>query len=65
VLGESSTFGYPYAHNGSMFKMLDQRLADFFPERKLEIVNLGMPAISSFALPVCWRRTKTCRRRIC
>jgi len=49
-LGGSSTFGYPYAHNGSMSKMLGQRLADYFPERKIEIVNLGMPAISSFSL---------------
>lgn len=49
-LGGSSTFGYPYAHNGSMSKMLGQRLTDYFPERKLEIINLGMPAISSFSL---------------
>ncbi len=49
-LGGSSTFGYPYAHNGSMSKMLGQRLADYFPDRKIEIVNLGMPAISSFSL---------------
>ncbi len=49
-LGGSSTFGYPYAHNGSMSKMLGQRLADYFPDRRIEIVNLGMPAINSFSL---------------
>ncbi len=49
-LGGSSTFGYPYAHNGSMSKMLGQRLGDYFPDRRIEIVNLGMPAINSFAL---------------
>ncbi len=49
-LGGSSTFGYPYAHNGSMSKMLGQRLQDYFPDRKLEIINLGMPAINSFSL---------------
>lgn len=49
-LGGSSTFGYPYAHNGSMSKMLGQRLQDYFPDRRLEIINLGMPAINSFSL---------------
>lgn len=50
VLGESSTAGYPYMYNGSMSKMLYQRLLDYFPEREIEVVNLAMPAINSFSL---------------
>lgn len=50
VLGESTTAGYPYMYNGSMSKMLYQRLMDYFPEREIEVVNLAMPAINSFSL---------------
>ena len=50
VLGESTTAGYPYMYNGSMSKMLAQRLSDYFPEREIEVVNLAMPAINSFSL---------------
>jgi tetratricopeptide (TPR) repeat protein len=50
VLGGSSAFGYPYGHNGSFSKFLSQRLALIFPEKKFEIINLGMPAINSFSL---------------
>lgn len=50
VLGESTTAGYPYMYNGSMSKMLYQRLLDYFPEREMEVVNLAMPAINSFSL---------------
>ncbi len=50
VLGESTTAGYPYMYNGSMSKMLDQRLLDYFPDREIEVVNLAMPAINSFSL---------------
>ena len=50
VLGESTTAGYPYMYNGSMSKMLSQRLLDYFPEREIEVVNLAMPAINSFSL---------------
>lgn len=50
VLGESTTAGYPYMYNGSMSKMLAQRLFDYFPEREIEVVNLAMPAINSFSL---------------
>ncbi len=50
VLGESTTAGYPYLYNGSMSKLLQQRLRDYFPDREIEIANLAMPAINSFAL---------------
>ncbi len=50
VLGGSSAYGYPYGHNGSLSKFLLQRLQAYFPEKRLEVVNLAMPAINSFSL---------------
>jgi tetratricopeptide (TPR) repeat protein len=50
VLGGSSAYGYPFGHNGSLSKFLLQRLQAHFPEKRLEIVNLAMPAINSFSL---------------
>lgn len=50
VMGGSSAIGYPYMHNGSLSKMLFQRLVDYFPDKELEVVNLGMTAINSFSL---------------
>jgi tetratricopeptide (TPR) repeat protein len=50
VLGGSSAYGYPYGHNGSLSKFLLQRLQAHFPEKRLEVVNLAMPAINSFSL---------------
>lgn len=50
VMGESTTAGYPYMYNGSMSKMLYQRLVDYFPDREIEVVNLAMPATNSFSV---------------
>jgi len=50
VMGESTTAGYPYMYNGSMSKMLYQRLLDYFPDREIEVVNLAMPATNSFSV---------------
>ncbi|MDZ7343885.1 MAG: tetratricopeptide repeat protein, partial [candidate division KSB1 bacterium] len=50
VLGGSSAYGYPYGHNGSFSKFLLQRLQAQFPEKRVEVVNLAMPAINSFTL---------------
>lgn len=50
VIGESTTAGYPYMYNGSMSKMLYQRLLDYFPDREIEVVNLAMPATNSFSV---------------
>lgn len=50
VLGESTTAGFPYGNNVMFPRILNVRLADAFPERKIEIVNMGMAAISSYAM---------------
>lgn len=50
VLGESSAMGYPYMHNGSFHRMLKYRLERTFPDKNIEIINLALTAINSYAL---------------
>ena len=50
VLGESTTAGFPYGNNVMFPRILNIRLADAFPDRKIEVVNMGMAAISSYAM---------------
>jgi tetratricopeptide (TPR) repeat protein len=50
VLGGSTTAGYPYANNLMFSRILDRRLNDVFPDRKIEVINLAMSAINSYAL---------------
>lgn len=46
-IGESTMFGYPYPSNVTAPRFLRDRLQTLFPERKFEIINLGIPAVSS------------------
>ncbi|GAB4022831.1 hypothetical protein [Spirosoma koreense] len=48
VLGESTTIGYPYFHNGSFHRWLQYRLMHTFPDRNFEIVNLALTAVNSY-----------------
>src|SRR5579872_6562708 len=50
VLGESTTIGYPYFHNGSFHRWLQYRLNRSFPDKKLEIVNLSLTAVNSYTV---------------
>ncbi|HYA15330.1 MAG TPA: hypothetical protein VEF33_13430, partial [Syntrophales bacterium] len=50
VLGESSVEGFPYDANLISTRILQRRLQDIFPDRTIEVVNLGMTAIDSYAL---------------
>jgi tetratricopeptide (TPR) repeat protein len=50
VLGESTTIGYPYFHNGSFHRWLQYRLMNSFPERKFEVVNLSLTAVNSYTV---------------
>ncbi len=50
VLGESSTAGFPYSPNGTFSKYLKKRLLLNYPNKKIEVVNLSMAAINSYAL---------------
>lgn len=50
VLGESTTAGWPYPSNVMFTRSLQQRLADAFPDKYVEIVNTGIAAVSSYTL---------------
>ncbi|WP_192579155.1 SGNH/GDSL hydrolase family protein [Dyadobacter aurulentus] len=47
VLGESTTIGYPYMHNGSFHRWLQYRLMHTFPEKDFELINLSLTAVNS------------------
>ncbi|MFQ5629617.1 MAG: tetratricopeptide repeat protein [bacterium] len=50
VLGGSSAAGYPYLYNGAFSQMLLPRLTNAFPGKKIEMVNMAMPAVNSYTL---------------
>ena len=50
VLGESTTIGYPYFHNGSFHRWLQYRLMREFPDKKMEIVNIALTAVNSYTV---------------
>lgn len=50
VLGESTTIGYPYFHNGSFHRWLQYRLTHIFPDQHFEIINLALTAVNSYAV---------------
>jgi tetratricopeptide (TPR) repeat protein len=47
VLGESTTIGYPYFHNGSFHRWLQYRLMRTFPDKNFEIINISLTAVNS------------------
>jgi tetratricopeptide (TPR) repeat protein len=49
-LGGSTTVGYPYWYNGSFSTYLQDRLRRLFPERAVEVINVGMTATNSFTV---------------
>ncbi|MBN9380217.1 MAG: hypothetical protein J0H74_05600 [Chitinophagaceae bacterium] len=50
VLGESTTLGYPYMHNGSFHRLLKYRLMHASPGTNLEIINLSLTAVNSYTV---------------
>jgi len=50
ILGESSSLGFPYMHNGSFARMLKYKLQFQFPQYNFEIINLSLTAINSYTL---------------
>jgi len=50
VLGESTTLGYPYFHNGSFHRWLQYRLMHTFPDRAFEVINLSLTAVNSYTV---------------
>jgi tetratricopeptide (TPR) repeat protein len=50
VLGESTTIGYPYFHNGSFHRWLQYRLTRMYPDKNFEIINLSLTAVNSYTV---------------
>ncbi|HLZ87388.1 MAG TPA: hypothetical protein VKQ52_09110, partial [Puia sp.] len=50
VLGESTTIGYPYFHNGSFHRWLQYRLMRTNPGKKIEIINVSLTAVNSYTV---------------
>lgn len=50
VLGESTTIGFPYLHNGSFHRWLQYRLMFSFPEKHFEVINLSLTAVNSYTV---------------
>ncbi|MGF7077168.1 GDSL-type esterase/lipase family protein [Mucilaginibacter sp. 3215] len=50
VLGESTTAGYPYMHNGSFHRWLQYRLMHIYPDINFEVVNVSLTAVNSYTV---------------
>jgi lysophospholipase L1-like esterase len=50
IMGGSTAAGWPYPNNVLFSRILRQRLADTFDDRKIEIINTGIAAINSYTL---------------
>lgn len=50
VLGESTTAGYPYGHNGSFHRWLKYRLMHTYPNIHFEIINVSLTAVNSYTV---------------
>jgi tetratricopeptide (TPR) repeat protein len=49
-LGGSTTVGYPYWFNAAFSTFLRSRLHALFPDRSIEVINLGLTATNSFTV---------------
>jgi lysophospholipase L1-like esterase len=50
ALGESTTAGFPFPHNGAFPRLLRDVLHDVLPSDSVEVVNLGISATNSFSM---------------
>ncbi len=50
AMGGSSAAGYPYGFNGTYSRVVRDVLQDAMPDREVEVVNVGISAISSYTL---------------
>jgi tetratricopeptide (TPR) repeat protein len=49
-LGGSTTVGFPYWYNSAFSSFLRDRLRRTFPDRSIEVINLGMTATNSYTV---------------
>ncbi|KAA3616889.1 MAG: hypothetical protein D8M58_05190 [Calditrichaeota bacterium] len=50
VLGASTTAGFPYQDNISFPRFLHTRLANTFPDKKIEVINTAITSVNSYTL---------------
>ena len=50
VIGESAAKGYPQPRNLAISSFLQSMLADAWPDKNVEVINLGTTAVASFPL---------------
>jgi len=50
VIGESTTAGYPYMHNGSFHRWLQYRLMHQYPNLNFEVINVSLTAVNSYTV---------------
>ena len=50
MMGGSTMAGWPFPNNVMSSRVLNQRLSDAFPDRNIEIVNVGIAAVNSYTL---------------
>ena len=50
AMGGSSAAGYPYGYNAMYSRVVRDVLQDAMPDKKVEVINVGISAISSYAL---------------
>ncbi|MFY9151966.1 MAG: hypothetical protein WAO52_08130 [Prolixibacteraceae bacterium] len=50
VMGSSTVVGFPYDNNLMFSRILQERLRDAYPDKKIELVNTAITAINSFTL---------------
>ena len=50
VLGGSSTAGWPYNSNASFPREVKRRLQLTFPQKEIEVINLGISAVNSYTI---------------
>lgn len=50
VMGSSTVAGFPYDRNLMFSRILNERLRDAYPDKKIEMVNTAITAINSFTL---------------
>jgi tetratricopeptide (TPR) repeat protein len=50
VLGGSTALGFPYGNHLMFSRILQHRLQDTFPDRRIEVVNVAMTAVNSYTL---------------
>ncbi len=50
IMGGSSAAGFPYSPNGSFARYVKKRFEVIYPHNKVEVVNIAMSAINSYAI---------------